>query len=94
MVMPNFDIDYRKELNKICKNKKPVDYENDILLKKLTNYKRIGFVGLYCTDNFKFYNYLQNREYPITQIYLAIIADDKKINEYLNIFPKPNIKLN
>lgn len=97
MIMPNFDIDYRQELNKISKNKKPVDYDNDILLKKLTHYKRVKFAGLYATDNFKFYNYLQNREYPITQIYLAIIIGnnrEKKIKEYLKIFHKPDIILN
>ena len=52
VVLPVWTVEFRKELNKICKNKLLTDYETDVNTKKYLNDKYCKYFAMYCKNNF------------------------------------------
>ncbi len=61
IIYPTFDIDHRKLLNKICKNKLVTDYDNNCNTMNIIRMHRCNYVGLYCKGNFSYYDYILNK---------------------------------
>lgn len=68
-IIPVWDINHRKTLNKICKNKLKTDYKNDIIL-YIHKYTNKNY--LYCKENFLYEDFLINKKinYAATNIFM------------------------
>lgn len=90
LIIPTWRTQDRYILNNVCHTQLKTDYETDVNLLPILNNKKLIRRFLYCKGNFKYYDFIteKNISFASTDLILA----GKKINYNLvDIFKKPDI---
>lgn len=86
LVLPAWVIDDRKKLNKVCKIKLPVDYENDLETNIFKNSPYTKDYILFCKEDFPYYDYSKEKiiHYTATNV-IILSSKNQTINtSFLN----------
>jgi hypothetical protein len=93
IILPAWDIEHRKLLNKYCREKISCIKYNENFNYNLLKKEFIQKNYLYCRNNFKYFSYINYKTVYFTATNVLCISKNKcKIN-FISIFGKPNIIL-
>ena len=90
LVIPAWDNKDRVLLNKKCKTKlKITKYEEELELWRCRNSKYLRKYYLYCKEDYKYYNFLLDKDAYFTATNLILLSNTRKEYNIQSIFGKP-----
>ena len=92
IIIPTWIISDRIELNKKCKKKLRTDYSTDLVLDPILNNKKLISRYQYCTENFPYYDFIDNKIKYFASTDLILIGDPIR-TDIIDVFGKPDITL-
>lgn len=92
LVIPAWDNNDRRNLNKVCKtNLQIYDYDDKLELEKCKRSKYLRKYYLYCKENYEYYNFLLDKKAHFSATNLILLSNTKNTFNIQNIFGKPSI---
>ena len=94
LVIPVWDNNFRKKLNKICKTKLKIkNYDEDVDFDILYKSKYFTQCLLYCKENFTYYDYIKMQNCKFAPTLLITISNNNMKLNIQSIFGHEDIKI-